>query len=453
MNYYELIQKSIDYIEAHLEEQISIENCAIEASMSIAHFYRMFFAITGFQIKEYIRLRRINEAAKELHKLNMEESMDTKNPFRIIDFAVKYDYDSADAFSRAFKKATGFLPSKYADQNNQYLFERIDIMENLFKEEDKKLLEKYPDIKVLKELDSFWAASYTAHSRTPENDAFEFLKKWAEEQGLLREHPGYRVFGFDVPDSVQEDGSYSYEVWMTIPESFEIQDEKVIKKHFKGGLYAVMSTTIGEIVSAWKRFDRWVGLSKYEIAGHQCLEEHFSNDGFENRNMDKEDRIKVDIYMPIAIKKNSDHVMKLAPIKVAYYREYGEDSEKVARNVWKVMLSFAQEQKLNPETSRIFMYNHGFGKVTKYWHEIMITMEADRTFEDLIVKAKVFEGGTYMTAETDLSNLASAWQDLGKRIALNKIKGSKHQWIEEWMLDDFSFPEHGIRICYPISDK
>lgn len=30
MNYYELIQNSIDYIEAHLEEQISIENCAIE---------------------------------------------------------------------------------------------------------------------------------------------------------------------------------------------------------------------------------------------------------------------------------------------------------------------------------------------------------------------------------------------------------------------------------------
>lgn len=453
MNYYELIQKSIDYIEVHLMEQITVEDCANEAGMSVAHFYRMFFAITGFQIKEYIRLRRISEAANELYERSTMGSIDSKKVFRIIDLAVKYDYDSADAFSRAFKKVTGFLPSKYAKQNRKYCFERIDIMERLFDAEDRKLLDTYPDIKVLKELEGFWVAAYAAYSKTPENDAFEVLQKWALERGLLGENAGYRVFGFDVADSFQEDGSYGYEVWMTIPKDLEIQDEKVVKKYFEGGLYAVMSTTVGEIVGAWERFVKWVNLSKYEIAGHQCLEEHSYDNGFENRNNDNQDKMKVDIYMPIVRKSNSEHIaMKIEPVRVAYYREYGDDSEKVAQNVWNVMRSFAQKQGLNPEKSHIYMYNHGFSKVTEYWHEIMITIEADLVFEDTLVKDKMFEGGTYMTSETSLRNLRNDWKDMGKWIALNKIKRKRHQWVEEWMLNDFSFPENGIRIYHPISD-
>lgn len=240
---------------------------------------------------------------------------------------------------------------------------------------------------------------------------------------------------------------------VTIPENHEIHDEKVVKRYFEGGLYAVMSTTVGEIVDAWERFGKWVNLSKYEMAGHQYLEEHYYDNGFENRNNDKQDKIKVDIYMPIALKSNSEYVaMKIEPVRVAYYREYGDDSEKVAQNVWNVMLSFAQKQGLNPKKSHIYMYNHGSNKVTEYWHEIMITIEDDRVFEDMFVQDKVFEGGRYMSTETSLSNLTNAWHDIGKWIVRNKVRRRRHQCVEEWILNDFCFPENGIRICYPVSD-
>jgi len=98
MNYYERIQKSIDYIESNLENLIDINAAAQEAYMSISNFYRMFFALTGYSVKEYIRLRRTSIAAIELRNNNT----------CLIDIAVKFDFESGDAFSRAFKRVTGF---------------------------------------------------------------------------------------------------------------------------------------------------------------------------------------------------------------------------------------------------------------------------------------------------------------------------------------------------------
>ena len=112
MNYYERIQKSIDYIESNLENKIDINYAAQTAYMSLSNFYRIFFALTGHLVKEYIRLRRISLAAIELKgsKIN------------VIDIAVKFDFESSDSFSRAFKRVTGFLPSEYRKQNKRYYF-------------------------------------------------------------------------------------------------------------------------------------------------------------------------------------------------------------------------------------------------------------------------------------------------------------------------------------------
>lgn len=54
MNYYERIQRSIDYIESNLEGDITIEKAAQEAFMSCSNYYRMFFALTGYAVMEYI---------------------------------------------------------------------------------------------------------------------------------------------------------------------------------------------------------------------------------------------------------------------------------------------------------------------------------------------------------------------------------------------------------------
>jgi len=60
-------------------------------------------------LSEYIRRRRLTLAALDLKNANL----------RIIDVAVKYGYDSADSFSRAFYSMHGVLPSEARNENTQ----------------------------------------------------------------------------------------------------------------------------------------------------------------------------------------------------------------------------------------------------------------------------------------------------------------------------------------------
>jgi AraC family transcriptional regulator len=70
-------------------------------------FLRMFSYLSGVTIPEYIRRRKISEAAYELQKSNV----------KVIDVAVKYGYETADAFCVAFKKQHGITPSEARKKN------------------------------------------------------------------------------------------------------------------------------------------------------------------------------------------------------------------------------------------------------------------------------------------------------------------------------------------------
>lgn len=94
------MNESIDYIESHLDGEINYEIIAQIACCSTYHFQRMFPFITGVTLSEYIRRRRLTLAAFEL------QTSQTK----VIDVALKYGYDSPEAFARAFKQQHGIIP-------------------------------------------------------------------------------------------------------------------------------------------------------------------------------------------------------------------------------------------------------------------------------------------------------------------------------------------------------
>ncbi|MFD1176499.1 GyrI-like domain-containing protein [Paenibacillus puldeungensis] len=95
------LNKALEYIEGNLTEDIDLKEAAKLAHCSEYHFSRMFSFLAGITLSEYIRRRRLTLAAFELQTSNL----------RIVDVAVKYGYNSADAFSRAFQGLHGILPS------------------------------------------------------------------------------------------------------------------------------------------------------------------------------------------------------------------------------------------------------------------------------------------------------------------------------------------------------
>ncbi len=100
MDWLERMKNVMDYIETNLAEDISYVKIAQIACCSTYHFQRMFPFITGISLSEYIRRRRLTLAAFELQTTNT----------KVIDVAMKYGYQSAEAFARAFKNLHGIMP-------------------------------------------------------------------------------------------------------------------------------------------------------------------------------------------------------------------------------------------------------------------------------------------------------------------------------------------------------
>ena len=102
MNQLKKMNDALSYIEENLTEDVDIQMAAKIACSSEYHFKRMFSSLAGMPLSEYIRRRRLTLAAQEL----------VGGTARVVDVAVKYRYDSADAFTRAFQAHHGVVPSQ-----------------------------------------------------------------------------------------------------------------------------------------------------------------------------------------------------------------------------------------------------------------------------------------------------------------------------------------------------
>jgi len=106
MDWLDRMNSAMEYVETHLTEAIDYDRIARMACCSTYHFQRMFSFITSVPLSEYIRRRRLTLAAFELQNSSV----------KVIDMALKYGYESPEAFSRAFKKMHGVMPMSARDK-------------------------------------------------------------------------------------------------------------------------------------------------------------------------------------------------------------------------------------------------------------------------------------------------------------------------------------------------
>lgn len=134
MSYYINLQKAIDYIENNLENTVGLEQIAKVAGYSVPHFYRMFGAMVGCSVKEYVRRRKLSNAMFDV----------VTSKCSIIEIAFKYGFESHEAFTRAFKLVYGAPPSSFRKVHVEpNLFERVHL---LSKNNEMEVLKLKPDI-------------------------------------------------------------------------------------------------------------------------------------------------------------------------------------------------------------------------------------------------------------------------------------------------------------------
>lgn len=101
MEWLKQLSQVIEYIEGNLAGDISYDEAAKIACCSTYYFQRMFSYISGMPLSEYIRRRRMTEAAFELQTSDM----------KVMDVSLKYGYESATSFNRAFQSVHGVSPT------------------------------------------------------------------------------------------------------------------------------------------------------------------------------------------------------------------------------------------------------------------------------------------------------------------------------------------------------
>ncbi len=97
------LNDAMAYIEENLCGEVDLEKAAKTACLSKDSFLRFFSYMVGMTAAEYVRRRKLTLAAEELRHTKA----------RILDVALQYGYESADAFSRAFAKQHGVTPAKF----------------------------------------------------------------------------------------------------------------------------------------------------------------------------------------------------------------------------------------------------------------------------------------------------------------------------------------------------
>ncbi len=111
------IQRALDYTEEHLTEALDYESVAKQACSSAFHFQRMFSMLCGFSLGDYIRMRRLTQAAEAL--------LGTGD--KVIDIALRYGYDTPESFTRAFTRFHGITPTEARRGGTIKSFSRLSV--------------------------------------------------------------------------------------------------------------------------------------------------------------------------------------------------------------------------------------------------------------------------------------------------------------------------------------
>lgn len=216
--------KVFDYIDKHLDEELTLERLSQVAYFSKYHFNRQFSAYTGIAVFKYVQLVRLKRASYRL-VFNKAE--------RIIDIALDARFENPESFSRAFKNTFGQTPSEFRNNpawqhwNEQYKFPIRERRNNM----EVKIVECEP-IKV----------AMLKHCGAPAlvNDSVKIFIDWRKTSGLSPVQSS-RSFGivYDNPDTTEPD-KFQFGICGSVTEAIPDNPQGVQNSLIPGGRCVVV---------------------------------------------------------------------------------------------------------------------------------------------------------------------------------------------------------------------
>ncbi|RUS48846.1 helix-turn-helix transcriptional regulator [Cohnella sp. AR92] len=111
MDHYEIVESSLTHIESRLDQPLSVESVANAFNMSKFYFHRLFSAMMGCSLNQYILSRRLNASLSLIQEGRMP----------LTDIAYRLNFGTPSSFTRAFNRQYGVAPSSLRGPNPSIL--------------------------------------------------------------------------------------------------------------------------------------------------------------------------------------------------------------------------------------------------------------------------------------------------------------------------------------------
>lgn len=289
------INRVFEYIDSNLDANLSLATIADIAFFSPFHFHRIFKAITGETINEYITRQRVEKAALQLLNKNIPVS----------EIGLKYGFADNSSFTRAFKKFYGVSPTNFRKQNPNR-FSKIRQLES-------KNGQTYPDreqylctlnklknwiqmnAKIeIKEIGQINVACipHVLHQNLPA--AYQQLMSWAMPLGLLNAHTKMLTI-YNDSFKVTHQSKVRMDACIILNEPVAVSGEVKLATISKGRfIIGSFEIPTEDFEQSWTGMFIWMNENGYRKADRDIFEIYHNN-----FNDHPEKRAIVDFYIPV----------------------------------------------------------------------------------------------------------------------------------------------------------
>ena len=251
-------RRVLEYIDANLDDDLTVETLGSIAAFSKYHFHRQFADLFGIGVYKYVRLRRLKRASWQLA---------FRGDSQIIEIALANGYESPESFSRAFKNSIGQSPSEFRRQpqwNSWYATYQSSIE---LRSQHMKTERQAEQVRIIDFADTRVAAfEHRGDPRLIGNSIREFIA-WRKQNGLPPRVSATFNILYDNPAEVAPE-DYRIDLCAATDRDVSANEFGMVSKTIPGGRCALLrhigcDDTLGHTVAYL--YSQWLPQSGEEL--------------------------------------------------------------------------------------------------------------------------------------------------------------------------------------------
>ncbi len=285
----------MDYIQRHLDEEISLETLAGQAAFSPFHFHRIFTAMVGETVAAFIRRVRLENAASDLL---------SQPRLNITEIALRNGFASPAVFARAFRERFSMTASEWRKNRKVTRKDSKDLSGApryalpswaAQRSGDDKEITMEVRIEEMPAVRAVYVRRAGPYAKAA-TEAWEVLCRWAGPRGLLA--PGHMLFSISHGDpDVTPPEKLRYDACIAIDADTKVDDQVSVTELPARRVAKARYVGPGEgILGAYRAFyGEWLPESGFVPAGTPPIEVYLTEQG----NRPEANHFVMDICVPI----------------------------------------------------------------------------------------------------------------------------------------------------------